>query len=92
MTITMNCARVATIGAALGVCTSVHAADYWVAQDGDDEAAGTMDAPWATIMHADRILVLEAGRLVESGTHAQLLAAGGLYARLAAMQFDGSSR
>lgn len=46
----------------------------------------------ATIMHADRILVLEAGRLVESGTHAQLLAAGGLYARLAAMQFDGASR
>ncbi len=46
----------------------------------------------ATVMHADRILVLEAGRLVESGPHAQLLAARGLYARLAAMQFDAASR
>ncbi|MBL8332480.1 MAG: lipid A export permease/ATP-binding protein MsbA [Rubrivivax sp.] len=41
----------------------------------------------ATIEHADRVLVLEAGRLVEQGSHAQLLAAGGLYARLHAMQF-----
>jgi ATP-binding cassette subfamily B protein len=31
---------------------------------------------------------LEAGRIVESGTHAQLSEAGGLYARLAALQFD----
>ncbi|MCO5119764.1 MAG: ABC transporter transmembrane domain-containing protein [Burkholderiaceae bacterium] len=46
----------------------------------------------ATVMHADRILVLDAGRLVESGSHADLVAAGGLYARLAAMQFDGASR
>jgi len=42
----------------------------------------------ATVMHADRILVLDGGRLVESGSHAELVAAGGLYARLAAMQFD----
>lgn len=41
----------------------------------------------ATIEHADRVLVLEAGRLVEQGTHAQLLTQGGLYARLHAMQF-----
>ena len=41
----------------------------------------------ATIEHADRVLVLEAGRLVEQGSHAQLLATGGLYARLHAMQF-----
>ena len=41
----------------------------------------------ATIEHADRVLVLEAGRLVEQGSHTQLLQAGGLYARLHAMQF-----
>ena len=42
----------------------------------------------ATIVKADRILVIEAGRLVEEGTHASLLAAGGLYARLARLQFE----
>jgi subfamily B ATP-binding cassette protein MsbA len=41
----------------------------------------------STIEHADRVLVLDAGRLVEQGTHAALLASGGLYARLHAMQF-----
>jgi ATP-binding cassette subfamily B protein len=42
----------------------------------------------STVQRADRIVVLEAGQVVEVGTHAQLSAAGGLYARLAAMQFD----
>ncbi len=41
----------------------------------------------STIEHADRVLVLEAGSVVEQGPHAELLAAGGLYARLHAMQF-----
>jgi subfamily B ATP-binding cassette protein MsbA len=42
----------------------------------------------ATIQHADRILVLDGGRLVEHGSHAELLARGGAYARLHALQFD----
>jgi ATP-binding cassette, subfamily B, bacterial MsbA len=41
----------------------------------------------STIENADRVLALDGGRLVEQGTHAELLAAGGLYARLHAMQF-----
>jgi ATP-binding cassette, subfamily B, bacterial len=42
----------------------------------------------ATIVNADRILVIEAGCVVEEGTHASLLAASGLYARLARLQFE----
>ena len=46
----------------------------------------------ATVQRADRIVVMEAGQIVEVGTHAQLAAAGGLYARLAALQFtDGEA-
>ena len=41
----------------------------------------------STIEHADHVLVLDQGRLVEQGTHAQLLAAGGLYSHLHRMQF-----
>jgi subfamily B ATP-binding cassette protein MsbA len=41
----------------------------------------------STIEHADQVLVLDHGRLVEQGTHAQLLAQGGLYAHLHRMQF-----
>jgi subfamily B ATP-binding cassette protein MsbA len=43
----------------------------------------------STIEHADRVLAMDSGRLVEQGTHDELLAAGGLYARLHAMQFRG---
>ena len=44
----------------------------------------------STIEHADRVIAMEHGRIVEQGPHAQLLAAGGLYARLHAMQFRNS--
>ncbi len=39
------------------------------------------------MVNADAIFVMEAGRVVETGTHAALLARGGAYARLYAMQF-----
>jgi len=42
----------------------------------------------ATILKADRILVMEAGHIVEEGTHADLITRNGLYARLARLQFD----
>ena len=41
----------------------------------------------ATVQQADRILVLDHGKLVEQGTHAELVSRGGVYARLAALQF-----
>jgi ATP-binding cassette subfamily B protein len=45
----------------------------------------------STIREADQILVVDAGRIVERGTHAELLAAGGLYADLYHTQFAGQS-
>ncbi|WP_445784715.1 ABC transporter transmembrane domain-containing protein [Sphingorhabdus sp.] len=42
----------------------------------------------ATVRSADRIIVMDQGRIVEEGDHATLSAAGGLYARLASLQFD----
>ena len=44
----------------------------------------------ATVLSCDRILVLDEGRVVEEGTHQSLVAAGGLYARLAKLQFQGT--
>ena len=42
----------------------------------------------ATVRQADRIIVMDGGRIVEQGTHDTLSRAGGLYARLASLQFD----
>jgi ATP-binding cassette subfamily B protein len=44
----------------------------------------------ATVLSCDRILVMEHGKIVEQGTHASLVAANGLYARLARLQFEGA--
>jgi len=43
----------------------------------------------ATVRGADRIIVMDHGRIVEEGTHETLFARGGLYARLARLQFEG---
>ena len=41
----------------------------------------------ATVLKADRIVVMDEGRVVEEGTHHELVGRGGLYSRLAALQF-----
>jgi len=41
----------------------------------------------STVLHADKICVLVEGRLVEEGRHEELIRRGGLYARLAELQF-----
>ena len=45
----------------------------------------------ATVRAADRIVVMDGGRIVEEGTHSQLAAQGGLYARLSRLQFQGEA-
>jgi ATP-binding cassette subfamily B protein len=45
----------------------------------------------ATVLKADRILVMDGGRIVEEGTHASLVQRDGLYARLARMQFEAGA-
>jgi ATP-binding cassette subfamily B protein len=46
----------------------------------------------ATVLKANRILVMDGGRIVEEGTHQSLVAKGGLYARLARLQFHDAGR
>ncbi len=46
----------------------------------------------ATVQRADRIVVMEDGRVVEEGRHGELVARGGLYARLAQLQFGGGDQ
>ena len=46
----------------------------------------------STVAHADQIVVLDRGRVVERGTHAELLVGGGVYARLHALQFRAAER
>jgi ATP-binding cassette subfamily B protein len=45
----------------------------------------------ATVVHADRILVIDDGELVEEGTHEELMARGGTYSRLAGLQLQGAA-
>ncbi|MBX5141116.1 ATP-binding cassette domain-containing protein [Rhizobium lentis] len=45
----------------------------------------------ATVLKADRILVMDKGRVVEEGTHQSLIRQGGIYARLARLQFDAAN-
>ena len=45
----------------------------------------------STVEHADRILVLDKGRIVEEGRHAELLALGGLYTHLYSLQFEAAA-
>ena len=46
----------------------------------------------ATVLVADRILVMDGGQIVEQGSHSELVAKDGLYARLARLQFDAGAK
>jgi ATP-binding cassette subfamily B protein len=46
----------------------------------------------ATVLKAHKIVVMDNGAIVDQGSHVELLARGGLYARLAELQFDAEAR
>ncbi len=54
----------------------------------NDRTAFVIAHRLSTVRRANRILVLDKGRIVESGTHDELLAAGGIYKKLYSLQFD----
>jgi ATP-binding cassette subfamily B protein len=55
----------------------------------DDKIAIVISHRFSTVRMADHIIVLSAGKIIERGTHAELVAAGGKYARLFEMQARG---
>ncbi|MCB1308045.1 MAG: hypothetical protein KDK30_07695, partial [Leptospiraceae bacterium] len=46
----------------------------------------------ATVLHADRILVIDSGRIIDQGTHRELMQTSDLYRRLADLQFQAGER
>jgi ATP-binding cassette subfamily B protein len=69
---------------------SEQAVQHAVAEMAADRTTIIVAHRLATVKQADRILVFEEGRIVAEGSHDQLVAQGGLYARLARLQFtDG---
>ena len=71
---------------------TVTGCDDWLSKCREHMVMADQNERKATIRNADRILVLHHGRVVEQGRHADLLAAGGIYAKLHALQFGGEDQ